>query len=378
MKTQLDLKDHRLVICLGPGGVGKTTISAALALYGAMEGRSVDVMTVDPAPRLLDALGLDASSSEPQRVPLDGLVDRGGRRSRPRLRALKLDPKATFDALVNRYAPSAAARDTILENRIYRNLSDALSGVGEYMAMEKLLELHLAPDADLIVLDTPPASEAIDFLDAPRRLLDLLNSRAITLLGRSGGSLLRGLKVVDFAARTVLSAFDRATGLHLLGDVQGFVESFAGMYAGFAERAQKAGELLRSSETIIVIVTTAEAGRITQAREFAAALDAAGLQVDAVVVNRIMPELPDSAEIARAKISPALKRKLSRNLKDFLALKQRETHALKDLRMGLSAKTRILAAPDLGREPRSLADLAEIARSLETIHAADLTPNPFP
>ena len=283
-----------LIICLGPGGVGKTTISAALALYGAMEGRSVDVMTVDPAPRLLDALGLDASSSKPQRVPLNGVIGHG-HRARTRMRALKLDPKATFDALVDRYAPSSAARDTILENRIYRNLSDALSGVGDYMAMEKLLELYLAPDADLVVLDTPPASEAIDFLDAPRRLLDLLNSRAITLLGRSGGSLLRGLKMVDFAARTVLSAFDRATGLHLLGDVQGFVESFAGMYAGFAERAQKAGELLRSKETIIVIVTTAEAARITQAREFAASLDAAGLEVDAVVVNRIMPEVPDAA-----------------------------------------------------------------------------------
>jgi len=370
MKAPLDLKNHRLIICLGPGGVGKTTISAALALYGAMEGRSVDVMTVDPAPRLLDALGLDASSAEPQRVPLGSLLDGNSHRPRPRLRALKLDPKATFDALVNRYAPSAAARDTILENRIYSNLSDALSGVGDYMAMEKLLELRLAPDADLIVLDTPPASEAIDFLDAPRRLLDLLNSRAITLLGRSGGSLLRGLKMVDFAARTVLSAFDKATGLHLLSDVQGFVESFAGMYGGFAERAKKAGELLRSRETIIVIVTTAEAARITQAREFAAALDRAGLQVDAVVVNRMMPEIPDSAEIARAKISPALKRKLARNLKDFEALKQRETHALKDLRGGLSSKSLILSAPDLGREPRTLADLAEIARSLDVIPAS--------
>ncbi len=363
MNPPLDFKDHRLVICLGPGGVGKTTISAALALYGAIEGRSVDVMTVDPAPRLLDALGLDASSAQPQRVPLDGVLDHS-HSSHPRLRALKLDPKATFDALVNRYAPSHAARDAILENRIYRNLSNALSGVGDYMAMEKLLELYLAPDADLIVLDTPPASEAIDFLDAPRRLLDLLNSRAITLLGRSGGSLLRGLKMVDFAARTVLSAFDRATGLHLLGDVQAFVESFAGMYAGFAERAQKAGELLHSSETIIVIVTTPETARITQAREFATALEAAGLKVGAVIVNRMMPEIPDAAEIARAKISPSLKRKLARNLKDFRALKQREAHALKDLRAGLSSTSLILGAPDLGREPRTLADLAEIARSL--------------
>jgi len=367
MRPPLDLANHRLIICLGPGGVGKTTMSAALALYGAIEGRSVDVMTVDPAPRLLDALGLDASSSEPQRVPLDGIVS--GHRKRPRMRALKLDPKGTFDALVERYAPSEQARATILQNRIYRNLSDALSGVGDYMAMEKLLELHLAPGADLIVLDTPPASEAIDFLDAPRRLLDLLNSRAITLLGRSGGSLLRGLKMVDFAARTVLSAFDRATGLNLLGDVQGFVESFAGMYGGFAERAQKAGALLRSPETIIVIVTTAEAARIAQAREFDASLEKAGLKVDAIVVNRMMPAMPDPSEIARAKISSALKRKLARNLKDFQALKDRETHALNELRGAVASRTRVLGAPDLGHEPRSLKDLAEIARSI-----GDLTP----
>src|ERR1039457_4082928 len=219
MKTPLDLKDHRLIICLGPGGVGKTTISAALALYGAMAGRSVDVMTVDPAPRLLDALGLDAASAEPQPVPPEGIPEKERRRSHARLRALKLDPKATFDSIVTRYAPSNAARDSILKNRIYRNLSDALSGVGDYMAMEKLLELYSAPGADLIVLDTPPASEAIDFLDAPRRLLDLLNSRAITLLGLSSGRLLRGLKVVDLAARAVLSAFDKLTGLNLLTDV---------------------------------------------------------------------------------------------------------------------------------------------------------------
>src|ERR1700732_8889 len=128
MKTPLDLKDHSLLICLGPGGVGKTTISAALALYGAMAGRSVDVMTVDPAPRLLDALGLDAASAEPQPVPLDGILDKQRRRPHPRLRALKLDPKATFDSIVARYAPSKTARDRVLENRIYQNLSDALSG----------------------------------------------------------------------------------------------------------------------------------------------------------------------------------------------------------------------------------------------------------
>lgn len=362
MKFPLDLKAHRLLICLGPGGVGKTTISAALAVYGAIDGRRVDVMTVDPAPRLLDALGLNPASVEPQEVPLDGVLNSDGHGAA--LRALKLDPKRTFDALVARYAPSAAARDSILKNRIYLNLSAAMSGVGDYMAMEKLVELYSDPGADLLVLDTPPASEALDFLDAPRRLLDLLNSRAVALLSRSGGF---GFRMVDLAARAVLSAFDRLTGLNLLADVQAFVESFQGMYAGFAERAERAHSLLRAPETAIVIVTTAEPARIVQAREFAGALRAAGLNLDAVMVNRVMPPIPDPRGLSRAKISPALKRKLIRNLNDFGALKQRESRALEELRRALGHSVRMLSAPDLGHEPRSLADLARIAEKMQVI-----------
>ncbi len=249
-----DLRAQKLVICLGPGGVGKTTVSAALAVHAATLGCAVDVMTVDPAPRLLDALGLEQDSSEPVEVVLDE-VDRGRRRKtreHARLRALRLDPKRTFDSIVARYALSDAARDTILENRIYRNLSGALAGVGDYMAMEKLLELASNPATDLIVLDTPPATEAIDFLDAPRRLLELLNSRAITLLSAPSGIFRSRLRVVDMAARAVLAAFDRVTGLNLLSDVQSFVRSFDGMYEGFSARAARAQDKLRASDTAIV------------------------------------------------------------------------------------------------------------------------------
>jgi anion-transporting ArsA/GET3 family ATPase len=353
---------HRLVICLGPGGVGKTTLSAALAMRGAIEGRAVDVMTVDPAPRLLDALGLDARSGEPQRVALDGVTKAAG----ARLRAMKLDPKATFDALVARYAHSPAARDAILDNRIYRNLSGALSGVADYMAMEKLLELLDDRASDLVVLDTPPAREALDFLDAPRRLLELLNSRALALLGASR-ELLRGLGLVDMAARAVLAAFDRITGLRLLSDVQGFVRSFDGMYEGFAERAQRAQAILREPETVVVVVTTAEAERVTEARAFVESLEAAGLEVDALVVNRMMPAMPALADLERAKIPADLKRRLKRNWRDFAALKRRESISLDALRARLPHRAKLILAPDLGHEPRSLADLADLARSLRRV-----------
>ena len=362
-----DLRAQKLVICLGPGGVGKTTVSAALAVHAATLGCAVDVMTVDPAPRLLDALGLEQDSSEPVEVVLDE-VDRGRRRKtreHARLRALRLDPKRTFDSIVARYALSDAARDTILENRIYRNLSGALAGVADYMAMEKLLELASNPATDLIVLDTPPATEAIDFLDAPRRLLELLNSRAITLLSAPSGIFRSQLRVVDMAARAVLAAFDRVTGLNLLSDVQSFVRSFDGMYEGFSARAARAQDKLRASDTAIVIVTTAESSRIAQAREFVGALESAGLRVSAMVVNRVMSELPDAAELTSARIAPSLRKKLKRNLADYAALKTREEASLTALRDSLPAGAILMVAPDLGREPRTIADLAEIGRSIQ-------------
>jgi anion-transporting ArsA/GET3 family ATPase len=361
MKLQrFDLGAHRLVICLGPGGVGKTTLSAAIALAAAVSGHAVEVMTVDPAPRLLDALGLDHAVSQAHTVALDGLGAKHG----GQLRARKLDPRRTFDALVDRYAPSAAARDAILSDRIYRNLSGALSGVADYMAMEQLLELHRDGASEVIVIDTPPAREAIDFLDAPRRMLELLESRALTLLGTSRGMMRGPLGVFDLAARAVLAAFDRLTGLHLLGDVEAFVRSFEGMYDGFADRAAAAQALIRDEQSLIVLVTAAETGRIAQAREFIAALNDLGLRVGAVVVNRVMAPIPDAAELRQAEIPPALKRKLARNLADFAALKRRETLSVEALRSSLAAETPVVIAPDLGHEPRSLKDLAQMAANL--------------
>jgi anion-transporting ArsA/GET3 family ATPase len=248
-----------------------------------------------------------------------------------------------------------------MQNRIYRNLSQALAGVGDYMAMERLLELSEEPSTDLVVLDTPPAREALDFLDAPRRLLDLLNSRAVTLLG---GGMRRSFSVVDLAARTVLSAFDRLTGLHLLADVQAFVRNFDGMYAGFAERAARAQQLLVARETAVVVITTAEPERIAQAHEFLAELRVARIEPRAVIVNRTLPAVASAEQIARAPLRPALRQKLARAAQEFAALHQREAAAIASLRAGAPAELKLLAMPDLGREPAALADLARLGRDL--------------
>jgi len=170
--------------------------------------------------------------------------------------------------------------------------------------------------------------------------------------------------MVDIAARAVLAAFDRVTGLNLLSDIQSFVRSFDGMYEGFSARAARAQDKLRAPDTAIVIVTTAESSRIAQAREFIGALERAGLRVGAMVVNRVIAELPDAAELSSARIAPSLKRKLKRNLADYAALKTREEVSLSALRNSLPGGAVLMVAPDLGREPRTIADLAEIGRSL--------------
>jgi anion-transporting ArsA/GET3 family ATPase len=363
MSARLDLRGRRLVICLGPGGVGKTTFSAALAIDAARRGGRVDVMTIDPAPRLIDALGLAEDAVEPTVVKMAGLGAQPG----GRLRALRLDPKHTFDALIARHAPSAATREAILAGRIYQNLSNAMAGVADYMAMERLLELSREGGAELIVLDTPPAREALDFLDAPRRMLELMSSRAITLLGASRGLMRRPLGVLDLAARAVLAAFDRLTGLHLLADVQGFVSSFEGMYEGFAARAAEAEALIRDSATFFVLVTTAERARVDQTVEFADELRAIGLRIGAVAVNRTLGPLSDARDFVEAKLSAGLKEKLRRNLTDFTALKDREAAALMGLRARLGEDIPIFAAADLGREPRSLEDLCAVAAELRRI-----------
>jgi anion-transporting ArsA/GET3 family ATPase len=269
-----------------------------------------------------------------------------------------------FDRLVERYAPSAAARDAILGDRIYRGLSGALAGVADYMAAEQLLDLRREGGSDLIVVDTPPAYEAIDFLDAPRRMLELLSSRALALLGASREMMRGPLGIFDFAARAVLAAFDRLTGLHLLADVQVFVRSFDGMYAGFAERAAQVQRLIHEPTSTLVLVTTAEPQRVEQTRQFVLSLNRLGLRPGALIVNRVMPPLPDIAEIQRARLPAGLKHKLERNLADFGALKARETAWLEPLQVLNPDGVPMLLATDLGDEPGNLKDLVRIARSL--------------
>jgi anion-transporting ArsA/GET3 family ATPase len=288
------IADRRMVVCCGAGGVGKTTLSAAIALGLARAGSRVAVVTIDPARRLATALGMADLSDEPQRVahPAVGAGE---------LWALQLDAKATFDRLVERHAPDEEARERIIHNRVYQHLSGAVAGSQEYMAVERLHELVDEGSYDRIVLDTPPAQNALDFIDAPQRITRFIEGKALRLLVRPGlpgaGA---GWRVLHIGSSTVLSILERLTGTQMLRDISEFLVGFDGMYQGFADRAQAVRGMLASDESAFVIISAPGAAPLSQAAALARRLSDDGYPLAGAVLNRVHPLPPGGAPGAAA------------------------------------------------------------------------------
>jgi len=308
-----------IIVCCGSGGVGKTTTAAALALEGARRGRRACVVTIDPAKRLADALGLDALANTPRRIEGDWQGE---------LWAMMLDTKSTFDDLVLRYAPSREQAAGILKNRLYRNLAGALSGTQEYMAMEKLYELHeegvelsaasTAADQgrethrfDLIVVDTPPTRNALDFLDAPRRLTRFLDNRIFRLLVMPTRAY---LKAVSVATQTFLRAVSRVVGSEVVGDAVAFFRAFEGMEQGFRDRAGRVLELLSDGHTAFVLVAAPRRDAVDEAMFFAERLAEGQIRVETLVVNRLHPRFGPARQGGGLGLDPGPDRARARSL----------------------------------------------------------------
>jgi anion-transporting ArsA/GET3 family ATPase len=252
------IERKEIVICAGSGGVGKTTTSAAIAAGMAARGKRVAVLTIDPARRLANSLGLPEMGNQEHQVD-PALLAAAGLGGGGELWAMTLDAKQTFDDLVGRNAPDAKTRDAVLANPIYRELSKAVAGSQEYMAMEKLHELHQEGRYDLLVLDTPPTRNALDFLDAPERLSRFIDSRSLQLF-RASGRL--GLGLVGRGTGVMFSVLQRATGVDLLSDLADFFNAFGDMSEGFRERARRVEALIGDSRSTFLLVTSPRAAAI--------------------------------------------------------------------------------------------------------------------
>ena len=274
-----------VIVCCGSGGVGKTTTAAVLGLEAARRGRRAVVVTIDPARRLADALGLeDGLASEPQRIELDadGESKPGGE-----LWAMMLDTAATFDGLVRRHADSEDQIERILSNPFYRNIAGALSGTQEYMAAETLHDLHGDARFDLVIVDTPPSRNALDFLEAPGVLARFLDHRLFRLLMLPTRG---GLRVLGTATQPVLKAIGKVVGSDVLADSVAFFQAFAGMETGFRQRADDVVALIRAAETSFVVVAAPRHDTIDEAVWFARQLVGQGVGVTSAIVNRAHPE----------------------------------------------------------------------------------------
>jgi len=347
--------ERRILVCCGSGGVGKTTTAAVLALEAARAGRRAVVVTIDPAKRLADALGLEGLTGTPTKIEGDWPGE---------LWALMLDTKSTFDDLVAANASTPEQGQRILENRFYRNISGALSGTQEYMAMEKLYELHQRTDFDLVVVDTPPTRNALDFIDAPRRLSRFLDHRPFRMITAPGRGLARAVNV---AAQTFLRTVAKVVGAEVIDDAVAFFQAFEGMEEGFKARADAVLRLLSDDDTAFVLVASPRRDTIEEAQYFAAKLAEADIAVRALIVNRMHPAFGDGlAEATRERAVTLDGTELGglyRNLAEFQLVASREEEHLAGLAEAV-APAPVVRVPFLPTDVHDIAGLTEVASHL--------------
>ena len=359
------LESKRVCVCAGSGGVGKTTTSAAVALGMAARGAKVAVVTIDPAKRLANALGLAQLENEPRRVTPERLAA-GPIEVRGELWAMMLDPKRTFDELIDRIAPDPGRAAEIKANRVYRELSTAVSGSQELTAIAKLYELDQDHEFDLLVLDTPPSRNALEFLDAPGRLNSFLEGKALKAFMKPTGV---GFRALGRGALPLLGGLRRITGIDLITDLTVFFGLLGDMTNDFSQRAAQVDQLLRADTTAFVLVTSATRESVDEAIWFGERLASDGLPFAGVIVNRVHHDLLGdreprelSAALGRA-LTPSLAGRVADNFRDYHLLAARDDHNLARLAAELG-DNRLLLVPQLDDDVHDIDGLARIHRYL--------------
>jgi len=360
------LEGKRVIVCAGSGGVGKTTTSAALAMGMAAEGRRVAVVTIDPARRLANSLGLEELGNEPRLVDPRRFAGHGIE-MRGELWAMMLDAKRTFDDLIARLAPDERTREEVLSNRVYQQLSSAVAGSQEFTAVAKLYELHRSGDYDVLVLDTPPSRNALDFLDAPDRLTSFFEGRALKVFLAPTGLAAR---VVGRGTSVVFGVLTRLTGVDLLEDLAVFFRALAGLIDGFRERAEGVKALLRDGATTFLIVTSPEREPVEEAIFFRGKLDESGMPFGGLIVNRVHPLGTDGAGDVRdierrleAALGAKLAAKVARAYAEERVLAERDEAAIERLRVETGDDDPVLI-PQLDGDVHDIDGLVRVHRHL--------------
>ncbi len=359
------LQDRRVIICCGSGGVGKTTMAAAIALGAARGGKKVIVLTIDPAKRLATALGLESLASEPTEVPLRLKASEGGS---GRLFAMMLDTKSTFDRLIERHVVNPERRRSIIENRLYQHMSSMIAGSQEYMAMEKLHELYEEGAYDLLVLDTPPTRHALDFLEAPRKMINMTSNSLLEwflkpglFVGQAG---LIGLGVLRKGAEKILSVFDRLAGFSFLHELSEMLALFSELLGGFQERARAVYDLLRRDFVGFLLVTSPASVAIQDALYFHRKIDQGGLPFLGFVVNRVHPENFWKTSDLPSSWPDALRAKAIARLEDYEQLAKRDRKAVALLKKMGGKKTACASIPLFEKDVHDLDGLSRMYQEL--------------
>jgi len=360
------LEGKRVCICGGSGGVGKTTTAASIAMGMAAEGKKVAVVTIDPAKRLATSLGLEELGNEPKLVD-PAIFDGHGMEMQGELWAMMLDPKRTFDELIEKLAPDQKSADEVLGNRIYQELSSAVAGSQEFTAIAKLYDLDRDGGFDLLVLDTPPSRNALDFLDAPDRLTNFFEGRALQVFLRPAGF---GMKIFGRGTGVVFSVLKRVTGIDLLQDLSTFFRALGGMIDAFKERAAAVNKLLSDKGTTFVLITSPEREPIEEATFFWRKLKAARMPFGGVIVNRVHHDFigdVDAGDVAselEEELGPKLAARVAENLGEYHVLARRDRDNIARLARNLGGEDRMILVPYLDEDVHDVDGLQAIHRYL--------------
>lgn len=371
MSLEALIEKKKLIICCGSGGVGKTTTAAALALKACLMGKTVVVLTIDPARRLANSLGLKSLGNQEKEIPFEEF-EKAKLNPKGKMFALMMDTKRTFDKIIEKYAPSEDSKQAIFNNTLYQHLSGMIAGSQEYMAMEKVYELYQKEKFDLLILDTPPTQHALDFLDAPQKMSQAVSDSILKwflkpslFVGRTS------LKIIEKTTRTIFKTFDHVMGFEFMQDLSAMLISTAGLLEGFKERAQEVSNLLHSSETAFLLVTAPQGMVVPEALFFHEKIREYKLPFAGFIVNRVYPKLElksDSQEIKKKLRKIDLKNSqidiLSDILEKYQTLVDQDQEHLDLLEARLKKKESITLIPHLDSDVHDLTGLAKIGEYL--------------